>query len=543
MQFAVTISKIAQIDFPHDWPEFIRFLLARIISPDDLEQKRTLQLLKQVAKDLSSIHNLFEPNIYDAGVNLWQEFTRMYFQNIQANAPLPVCQSNLEKALLVLSILHKLTPKGIELESPLPTAFLKTIFERIKDLLEFRLRIKAAPFDYLPLLDRHEKFVLKHMKILEAVQKSHHLAFNEFAPQTLEMSFNYAFHQGTRLIFEGDQLTMPKFVIICLNLIKGIFRKSNIGCCMMMRMQRDESSLEAVKKEFFTSDRLSFVMDKLLMHYFVLTPAEIAEWESDPENFVKVSDTPLRDPWWDAEMADFWKYSMRSCVETFLVAFISDSTKIVKQQMIGFVQKAQAVHLTPTSELRDILIKDSIYNAVGLAVNFLDEDIDLAAWYNSQLVHELNMEASSFKPLRRRIIWMLGQFAYNLQSAGLLPVIFEACLKLLRPTEDLVVRLEASETIKKILNEFRSQVEEFIEFMEPTFTLLFQLLQESKECHTKLKILRVITTVISKMPTTSAFQAENLLTHLPALWQHGSQAQHNMLRVSIVTSLVSLNFL
>lgn len=205
-------------------------LLERINSNDDLEQKRTLQVLVQVVKSLSTrrLHHdrlmfeQFSSNLFDYIINLWNGFTLLYFQNIQTNASLAICQSNLEKAILLLRILRKLSIYGFQKPSqtPKPTGFLKTIFERTKDLLECRLRIKSAPFDYLPLLERHEKFVLKHMKVLTEYQEYHRLMFIEFAPQVLEMSFNYVFFEGSQFIFDGNQLTMPNFVIHCLNLIK-----------------------------------------------------------------------------------------------------------------------------------------------------------------------------------------------------------------------------------------------------------------------------------------------------------------------------------
>jgi hypothetical protein len=230
IQFAVTISKIARLDCPDDWPELMPTLIERVNSSDDLEQKRTLQVLTQVVKSLSSrrLHHdrimfeQFTSNLYEYVVNLWNGFTLLYFQNIQSNAPLTVCQSNLEKAMLVLRILRKLTIYGFQKpsQSPAPMNFLKSIFERSKDLLECRLRIKSTPFDYLPLLERHEKFILKHMKVLTEYQEYHRLVFIDFAPQVLEVSFNYVFFEGSRFIFDGNVLTMPNFVIHCLNLIK-----------------------------------------------------------------------------------------------------------------------------------------------------------------------------------------------------------------------------------------------------------------------------------------------------------------------------------
>lgn len=155
-------------------------LIERINSSDDLEQKRALQILVQVVKALSSrrlhqdrlMFEQFTSNIFDFAINLWNGFTALYFQNIQSNAPLANCQSNLEKAFLSLRVLRKLSIFGFQKPSqtPKPINFLKSIFERTKDLLECRLRIKSAPFDYLPLLERHEKFILKHMKVLTEYQ-------------------------------------------------------------------------------------------------------------------------------------------------------------------------------------------------------------------------------------------------------------------------------------------------------------------------------------------------------------------------------------
>lgn len=54
VQFAVTISKIARHDCPHDWPELMPLLLERINSQDEIEQKRALQILVQVVKQLST---------------------------------------------------------------------------------------------------------------------------------------------------------------------------------------------------------------------------------------------------------------------------------------------------------------------------------------------------------------------------------------------------------------------------------------------------------------------------------------------------------
>lgn len=535
IQFAVAISKIARLDCPDDWTELMPILLERINSNDDLEQKRTLQILVQVVKQLSSrrLHHdriMFEQftlNLFDYVTNLWNGFTLLYFQNVQSNAPIVVCQSNLEKAMLVLRILKKLVIYGFQkpMESPKLAEFLKSTFDRVKNLLECRIRIKSTPFDYVPLLERHEKFVLKHMKLLTEFQEYHRLAFVTFAPEVLEFSFNYAFFEGTQLIFDGNQLSLPNFVIHCLNLIKGYLLNST-GNVYNSKPTADELKLADVMKEFFTPNRLEFIMEKLLMHYFLLTPSDIEQWEDDPENYVT------------DEGGDSWKYSLRCCTESFFMALFQKYPNILNSQLLIYIQKSQALQLNENSEINDILIKESIYNAVGLIAFHLFDDVDFDAWFTIQLLYELKIPGSNFRVLRKRIIWMVGAWTAVKFSKSLRPLVYKACLELLQSSEDMVVRLTASKTLKTVLEDFDFDAEQFLEFMEPSFTLLFQLLKEAKECDTKMNVLYVMSFIVEKMSLSMKIQADNLVGYLPRLWEEGSE--HNMLRVAIISALVRI---
>lgn len=534
VQFAVTISKIARIDFPNDWTELMPTLIEGINSSDELKQKRSLQILVQVVKQISSrrLHHdrlMFEQltsEIYPFVVNMWNGFTMLYFNNIQSNLPLAVCQANLDKSIMCVRILRKLTIYGFQKPSQTskPVEFIKQIFERTKNLLECRLRIKSAPFEYLPLLERHEKFILKHTKVLTEFQEYHRLAFIEFAQEVLEMSFNYVFFEGSQFIFDDNKLTMPFFVIHCLNLIKGYLLNST-GNTYNNQPTDSEIKLSEVLKEFFTSERLGYIMEKLLMHYFLLTPSDIEQWEEDPETYVT------------DEGGDSWKYSLRSCTEAFFMALFQKYHQTLCKQLVTYVQKSQSIQLTETSIIQDILIKESIYNAVGLTAFSLFDDVDFDDWFSKQLTYELKIKGSNLRILRKRIIWMVGQWSGVKMSKSLRPMVYDACLELLQSTEDMVIRLTAAKTLKTILEDFDFCAEQFLEFLEPSFTLLFHLLKESKECDTKMNILYVMSFIVEKMSMSIKIQADNLVSYLPMLWQEG--VEHNMLRVAIISALVS----
>lgn len=59
-------------------------------------------------------------------------------------------------------------------------------------------------------------------------------------------------------------------------------------------------------------------------------------------------------------------------------------------------------------------------------------------------------------------------------------------LPLLRSDEDIAVRLTACSTIKSAVDDFEFNSEQFMEYLDPLFGLLFALLKEVHECDTKV---------------------------------------------------------
>lgn len=71
-------------------------------------------------------------------------------------------------------------------------------------------------------------------------------------------------------------------------------------------------------------------------------------------------------------------------------------------------------------------------------------------------------------------------------SAELRPELYKIMIETLNPEEDLGVRLAASNALKRAIDDFQFNSEEFTPFLEPVFSLLFALLKEVNECDTKV---------------------------------------------------------
>lgn len=56
----------------------------------------------------------------------------------------------------------------------------------------------------------------------------------------------------------------------------------------------------------------------------------------------------------------------------------------------------------------------------------------------------------------------------------------------MEPGEDLVIRLSSAVTLRSALDDFEFNAEQFLPYLERSFSLLFTLLKETEECETKV---------------------------------------------------------
>lgn len=60
----------------------------------------------------------------------------------------------------------------------------------------------------------------------------------------------------------------------------------------------------------------------------------------------------------------------------------------------------------------------------------------------------------------------------------------------MEPTEDLVIRLSSAVTLRSALDDFEFNAEQFLPYLERSFSLLFTLLKETEECGTKVLLYK-----------------------------------------------------
>uniref|UniRef100_A0A8C4U435 Importin 11 n=1 Tax=Falco tinnunculus TaxID=100819 RepID=A0A8C4U435_FALTI len=447
-QISVLIAKVARVDCPRQWPELIPTLVESVKVQDDLQQHRALLTFYHVTKTLASKRlatdrKLFydlASGIYGFACSLWNHHTDTFLQHICAGDEAGA-RNSLERTLLSLKVLRKLTVHG----------FVEPHCNVEVMLLDF---LDQHPFSFTPLIQR-----------------------------SLEFAVSYAFTEA------GEGIVFEQFIVQCMNLIKMIVKNYAYKPSKNIEDSSPET-LEAhkIKTAFFTYPTLMEICRRLVTHYFLLTNEELTMWEEDPEGFT-VEETG----------GDSWKYSLRPCTEVLFIDIFHEYNQTLTPVLLEMVQSLQGS--TNVEDTNAVLIKDAVYNAVGLAAYELFDSVDFDQWFKNQLLAELQVSHNRYKPIRRRVIWLIGQWISVKFKSDLRPVLYEAIRNLLQD-QDLVVRKSPIHVTSFICGGL---------ICNCLFFLVNMQIQPYVGC---------------------------LVQYLPLLWKQSEE--HNMLRCAILTTLIHL---
>uniref|UniRef100_A0AAY4AM19 Importin-11 n=1 Tax=Denticeps clupeoides TaxID=299321 RepID=A0AAY4AM19_9TELE len=486
-QIAVLIAKVARLDCPRQWPELIPILLESVKVQDGLQQHRALLTFYHVTKTLASKRlaadkKLFQDlasGIYSFACSLWNHHTETFLQKVCAGDQ-EAALSSLERTLLSLKVLRKLTVQGF-IEPHHNMEVMVSVNKILNKLLDF---LECHPYPFIPLIQR-----------------------------SLEFAVSYVFTEA------GEGVVFERFIVQCMNLIKMIVKNDSYKPAKNIEDSKPEI-LEAhqIKTAFFTHPTLTEIGKRLVSQYFLLTEEEITMWEEDPESFA-VEETG----------GDSWKYSLRPCTEVLFLDIFHNYSQTLTPVLLEMVQNLQGGSF---AELKETLyVLHHMYNAVGLAAYELFDSVDFHSWFKNQLLAELQVTHNRYKLIRRRVIWLIGQWISVKFESDLRPLLYEVILNLMQDL-DLVVRIETATTLKLNI------LQRSYTMTKSIFGLLFHLLRQVTECDTKMQVLHVISCVIERVSIQIRPYVGCLVQYLPLLWRQSED--HNMLRCAILTTLIHL---
>ena len=403
-------------------------------------------------------------------LELWGSQTECFLAAAANEGPeSPNMITSLERSHLALKVLRKLVIHGFKKphEHREVIVFIESIFGRIKVMLGFRKQNE----NHEHIKKISEKYIILLTKILLDLHENFPFSYLDFIKSSLDLAVYYVFTEA------GDGILFERFIVQCLNLVKGLLVCPEYKPCKVLEDTKDPNTLVAhrLKTEFFTESVLVGMCHKLILHYFLLTQDDLEVWDSDPEGFCM-----------DVEGGESWKYSLRPCTETLFTLLFHEYRTYLNPVIMEFVRMSHN-HVQP-SDFQGILQKDAIYNAVGLAAFELFDEIEFDSWFNNILINELKIKDSNYRIIRRRIIWLIGKWTGVKFAQENRPVLYELCINLLSSEEDFVVRLSTALTLKSSIDEFEFDPDQFMTYLPSIFGLLFNLLKEAHECDTKMQV-------------------------------------------------------
>lgn len=153
-------------------------------------------------------------------------------------------------------------------------------------------------------------------------------------------------------------------------------------------------------------------------------------------------------------------------------------------------------------ENEDILFKDSVYTAIGLAADILHDQLDFDAFLEKTLVAEAGKQKPGFNIIRRRIAIVISQWIAIKIAQEKKPIVYQIFQHLLDtsdPLNDQVVRVTAGRRFKDIADEWEFHADNFLPYAPTTLDRLMALVQEVDLPDTKMALLNTISIIVERL--------------------------------------------
>ena len=380
----------------------------------------------------------------------------------------------------------------------------------------------------------------------------------------------------------------------------------------------------------FTPAYISQLLALLLSHYLVLKRSDLEQWAEDPEAFYNEERSGMEDGD-DASGDDTTLVVMSSrnaesgsgsggganatsgghefkvrmvagnLVQLLLEKMPETVAPALVQMLMAVLQVCPPGATTTTTASANnaaalavlggaaaqpnlILLKESVYTALGYGYLQIPAQlqtlhkISFDTLYAEILAKELAATSPPLKLIRRRVVWLLGEWVEHVTD-DLRMRIYSSCVALLHEN-DLLVRMASIDTLFKLIDNvpysyenglggehggagdsehdvldltagdagvahsagFEAMLSHFATHLSAILSLLFNILQaQLEELETKRHVLIVLSKILGVMKSRvmTAGCLPLLIQHLPAVWSE-CQAKQNLLRTTILDVITNL---
>ncbi|KAL1798924.1 hypothetical protein ACET3X_002961 [Alternaria dauci] len=559
LQNALVVAKIVRFEFPNDWPELFQQLLHILRASTDpnayrLQLPRALLVLLYIVKELSTgrllrtrqslqtvapeIFNVLGA-IYVNKVQTWQAFFR------DGGDDEGGALESIDNSLLAIKTMRRLIIAGYEFPG------------RDKDVQGFWTLSRTHFGEFLqyvmpensPLAVEIQSKISKHLMQLSKLHlnmATTHPADFVLLPNSIDLARDYwslisrlgeqwgsKSIEGAKVGTDGD--AEDEAPIIERLGLKGLLL---IRACVKMvfyptqtfrfkhQQEKDEKSqaTHMIKTDLLTDDLVREMISALVQRFFVFRPSDLRMWEEEPDEWEKME-----------EGAEDWEFAIRPCAEKLFLDLAKNFKNLIIQPLL------QVFYTVATPENEDILFKDSVYTAIGLAADILHDQVDFDSFLEKTLVVEVAKQKPGYKIIRRRIAIIISQWITIKMAKEKKPIVYQIFQHLLDksdPMNDQVVRITAGRKFHAVADEWEFQADAFLPYSQLMLDRLMALVQEVELPETKMALLNTISLVVYRLEHHITPYANSIIALLPPLWEQSGE--EHLMKQAILTLLARL---
>ncbi|KAJ6264602.1 hypothetical protein Dda_0751 [Drechslerella dactyloides] len=577
LQNAVIVGKVARNEYPLDWPDVFSRLLEIIRAsapppdqsqtlpgkrPSALRLQRSLTILLYVVKELCagrlprirSNLQTASPELFHVIAGIYVQYVEHWTHGIEAKShPDDWVNERLNISLSCLKVVRRLVVSGFEFANR--SEEIKQFWTILNEQWNTFIRLSSVE-----LVDANKVLVIKHViglgKLYLDLSRGQPAAF-ALMPDVMVVLQNYwqvandygnALANGSKQglgkhmklkgetgipMDDEDEATFVEKIalqgmLLYRNCIQMVFKP--VQTFKYRHKEEKEENIRAtafMKTQVLTLELATRFMELLVTKYFILRKDDLEAWEEDPETWAIT---------WD-DQTESWEYMIRPCAEKLFVDFAVNFKRDLAQPIVNvFNNVAKA-------DNQDVLLKDSVYTAVGLVPAILEPHLDFNLFLENVLANEVQINQPEYRILRHRIPILIGQWVPVNIDAQHRPTVYRITQHLLNKADllnDLCVRITAAKSLKYSINEWQFRIEGFLPFVDDIFDKLMLLIDEVAETGTKIAVVDVIGLIAERMSHNIAPYAHRVVAILPPLWeQTGDEHLFKQSILSVLTKLVS----
>lgn len=185
---------------------------------------------------------------------------------------------------------------------------------------------------------------------------------------------------------------------------------------------------------------------------------------------------------------------------------------------------------------RDLLLKEALYNALGLAASMLFEAFDFDAFLPTLAVELRN---SSTEPImKRRILVLISQWVKVRCGENQRALVYALLAEQLQDSQNQGISLAATYALLQVIDDWDWSVKTFAPFVTDYIPCLVRNLASAEELESKMRVMTAIGIIFERLQSQASPQLEIVLSQIPREWD--SCGEQHLLKVAILTLLSRL---